>query len=76
MNTQIETDIDVAKQLFKARMIIKQLSQLSFEAREIDKAFPADYYDFNSAEKMFSFYAEILHKIVKLSNEIDSSDLI
>lgn len=76
MENQIETDISVAKRLFKARMIVKQLSQISFECREIDKAFPADYYDFNSAENMLDLYKEIIEKIVKLSKEVEDSKLI
>lgn len=72
---QIETDIDTAKKLLSARMLIKQLSQLSFEAREIDKAFPSDYYEFNNAEQMLELYRSLLDKIVVLSKEINKQQL-
>lgn len=70
MTPTVETELDIATKLFNVRMLIKQVSQISFEAREIDKAFPADYYEFNNAEKMLSLYTQLLNKVVELSKEI------
>lgn len=66
-------EINTAKQLFSTRMLIKQLMQISFEAREIDKSFPSDYYEFNNAEKMLELYNLILDRILELSKDIELS---
>jgi len=71
--TTIETEIDLAKKLLNLRMLAKQVGQLSYELREIDKAFPADYYEFNNAEKMIELYGDVLEKVVKLGREIEAS---
>lgn len=72
-NVDPEDDLDISKKLFKARMIAKSVSQISFELREIDKAFPSDYYNFNDAEKMLSFYQIVENKILELSKEINNN---
>lgn len=69
----IETDIDMAKKLFNARIISKTISQISFELREIDKAFPIEYYEFNNAEKMLELYRTIEDKVLELSEHIKQS---
>ena len=69
----IETDINLAKRLFNSRLIAKAVSQLSYELREIDKSFPADYYDFSNAEKMLGLYRLIEDKVLELSEDIKQS---
>jgi len=66
-------EIDIAKKLFNSRLVAKAISQLSFELREIDKTFPADYYDFNNAEKMLELYHLIEDRILVLSEDIKKS---
>lgn len=72
-NQMIESDIDVAKKLFNARIIAKTISQISFEIREIDKAFPIEYYEFNNAQKMLELYHIVEDKIMELSEHIKQS---
>jgi hypothetical protein len=66
----IENDIDLTKQLFKKRIVAKTISQMSFELREIDKAFPSDYYEFSHAEKMLQLYEIIEDKVLELAEVI------
>ena len=43
---------------------------MSFELREIDKAFPYDYYEFSHAEKMIQLYETIEDKVLELAEVI------
>lgn len=69
----IETEYDVASQLLKTRMRLKKLSQLSYELKAVENAFPVDYYLEENAEGMLKLYALIENKILELSEEIKNN---
>lgn len=68
----IENEYDIAEQLLRARMRMKTLSQLSYELRAIDTAFPSNQYEIQNAEQILGLYDIIESKIVELAIEIQN----
>lgn len=68
----IENEYDIAEQLLRARMRMKTLSQLSYELRAIDTAFPSNQYEIQNAEQILGLYDIIEEKIVELAVEIQN----
>ena len=71
--TILETDLDLTQKLLNTRMVMKQISQLSYELKEIDKIFGQEYYEINRAEKLLVLYKSIEDKIISLADELKKS---
>lgn len=68
-----QADFDLANKLLDCRLRMKLISQLSYELREIDRAFPSEHYDQSNAEGLYQLYLKIEDKVLEMAEEIKRS---
>ena len=68
-----ERDFDAMENIFKSRMRLKKLSQLSFELKTIENNLGVDTYDSFNATKILRMYQLIESKVVEVANEITNN---
>jgi len=68
-----ERDFDAMENIFKSRMRLKKLSQLSFELKTIENNLGVDTYDSYNATKILRMYQLIEAKVVEVATEITNN---
>jgi len=68
-----EVDFDAMEQIFKTRMRLKKLSQISFELRTIENTLRGDTYDFFNATRTLEMYQLIESKILEVAEDIKNN---
>ena len=71
--TILETDMDLTQKLLNTRMVMKQISQLSYELKEIDKIYGQEYYESNRAEQLLKLYTGVEDKVISLARDLKKS---
>ena len=71
--TILETDMDLTQKLLNTRMVMKQISQLSYELKEIDKIYGQEYYESNRAEQLLKLYTSVEDKVISLARDLKKS---
>lgn len=72
-SVQQERDFDAMENIFKSRMRLKKLSQISWELKALEHSLTVDAYDTFNAQRVLQMYGLIEQKVLEVAEDIKNN---
>ena len=72
-NIELTDEMTISGDLFKKRMRLKKLSQLSYELKSIENGCPQDQYELENSKRLLYLYGLVEDKILEVAQDIKNN---